>query len=45
MDQAAERLADAIGRDERIAVFGDYDVDGATSAALLSRFLRGVGAA
>jgi single-stranded-DNA-specific exonuclease len=45
MDQAAERLADAIGRDERIAVFGDYDVDGATSAALLSRFLRGIGAA
>lgn len=45
MDRAAERLADAIGRDERIAVFGDYDVDGATSAALLSRFLCGIGAA
>ena len=44
MDQAAERLADAVGRGERIAVFGDYDVDGATSAALLSRFLRAVGA-
>jgi len=43
MDQAAERLAEAIERGERIAVFGDYDVDGATSAALLSRFLRGVG--
>ena len=43
MDQAAERLADAIAGAERIAVFGDYDVDGATSAALLSRFLRGVG--
>jgi len=44
MDRAAQRLADAIGRGERIAIFGDYDVDGATSAALLSRFLRGVGA-
>ncbi len=44
MDQAAGRLADAIGRGERIAIFGDYDVDGATSAALLSRFLRAVGA-
>ena len=45
MDQAAERLADAVARGERIAVFGDYDVDGATSAALLSRFLRAAGAA
>src|SRR5262245_5221097 len=45
MDPAAARLADAVGRGERIAVFGDYDVDGATSAALLSRFLRAVGAA
>jgi single-stranded-DNA-specific exonuclease len=44
MDRGAERLADAIGRGERIAIFGDYDVDGATSAALLSRFLRAVGA-
>ena len=44
MDQAAERLADAVARGERIAVFGDYDVDGATSAALLSRFLRAAGA-
>ena len=45
MDRAAERLADAVDRGQRIAIFGDYDVDGATSAALLSRFLRGVGAA
>ena len=44
MDQAAERLADAVARGERIAIFGDYDVDGATSSALLSRFLRAVGA-
>jgi single-stranded-DNA-specific exonuclease len=40
MAAAAERLADAIGRGESIAIFGDYDVDGATSAALLARFLR-----
>src|SRR5262245_52168354 len=45
MDRGAERMADAIGRGERIAIFGDYDVDGATSAALLSRFLRAAGAA
>jgi single-stranded-DNA-specific exonuclease len=45
MDQAAARLSDAVGRGERIAIFGDYDVDGATSAALLSRFLRAAGAA
>jgi single-stranded-DNA-specific exonuclease len=40
MPEAAERLADAIMRNECIAIFGDYDVDGATSAALLARFLR-----
>jgi single-stranded-DNA-specific exonuclease len=40
MDAAAARIADAIVRGEAIAVFGDYDVDGATSAALLARFLR-----
>src|SRR5271155_4858568 len=40
MPEAAERLADAIVRNECIAIFGDYDVDGATSAALLARFLR-----
>jgi single-stranded-DNA-specific exonuclease len=40
MKEAAERLADAIMRGERVAIFGDYDVDGATSAALLARFLR-----
>ena len=44
MDQAAARLADAIGRGERVAIFGDYDVDGATSAALLLRFVRAIGA-
>ena len=40
MPEAAERLADAVMRGESIAIFGDYDVDGATSAALLARFLR-----
>lgn len=44
MDRAADRLAAAIQGNEAIAIFGDYDVDGATSAALLVRFLRAVGA-
>lgn len=39
MDAAANRLADAIDRREPIAIFGDYDVDGASSSALLHRFL------
>lgn len=43
MDRASARLADAVGRGEKIAIFGDYDVDGATSTALLSRFLRELG--
>jgi single-stranded-DNA-specific exonuclease len=43
MDAAAERLADAVTRGESIAIFGDYDVDGATSAALLCRYLRACG--
>ncbi|MCJ8191501.1 single-stranded-DNA-specific exonuclease RecJ [Sphingomicrobium aestuariivivum] len=43
MDRAASRLADAIERQETIAVFGDYDVDGATSAALLARLFRQLG--
>ncbi len=40
MQAAAERLADAIQRGESVAIFGDYDVDGATASALLARFLR-----
>lgn len=44
MDEAADRVADAVVRGERIALFGDYDVDGATSTALLTRLLRNVGA-
>ena len=43
MDSAAARLADAITGGEAITVYGDYDVDGATSAALLIRFLRDLG--
>lgn len=44
MDKAAARVADAVEAGEAIAVFGDYDVDGATSAALLIRLLRQLGA-
>jgi single-stranded-DNA-specific exonuclease len=40
MPEAAARIADAMTRGESIAIFGDYDVDGATSAAVLARFLR-----
>ncbi len=43
MDAAAERLADAVQRQEDVRIFGDYDVDGATSAALLIRLLRDLG--
>lgn len=43
MDAAAERFAEAITRGEAIAIYGDYDVDGATSAALLIRFLASLG--
>ena len=43
MDRAAVRLADAVEARESIAVFGDYDVDGATSAALLILVLRDLG--
>lgn len=40
MDAAAARIADAVVAGEHVAIFGDYDVDGATSSALLARFLR-----
>jgi len=39
MDRVAERLAEAVVRREPVAIFGDYDVDGACSSALLSRYL------
>jgi single-stranded-DNA-specific exonuclease len=44
MDKGARRLADAVQNGETIAIFGDYDVDGATSAALLVLLLRRLGA-
>ena len=40
METAAKRIADAATRKEQVAIFGDYDVDGATSTALLASFLR-----
>lgn len=43
MEKAVARLADAVERRESIAIFGDYDVDGATSAALMHGVLTGVG--
>jgi single-stranded-DNA-specific exonuclease len=43
MDRAAERLAAAVIERESVTIFGDYDVDGATSAALLIRLLRDLG--
>jgi single-stranded-DNA-specific exonuclease len=43
MEKAALRLAAAIEADERIAIFGDYDVDGAASSALLADFLTAAG--
>ena len=45
MDKGAKRLADAVQAGETVAIFGDYDVDGATSAALLVLLLRRLGAA
>jgi len=43
MDMAAGRLGLAISRGEKIAVFGDYDVDGITATCLLTEFIRGCG--
>ena len=40
MDMAVDRLNDAMGRKERILVYGDYDVDGCTAVALVYKFLR-----
>ena len=44
MDAAAGRLSDAVQGGQPIGLFADYDVDGATSAALMTRYLRAVGA-
>ncbi|EIM28859.1 single-stranded-DNA-specific exonuclease RecJ [Microvirga lotononidis] len=43
MEIAASRLADSVQRNEKVAIFGDYDVDGACSAALLAEYLRACG--
>lgn len=43
MEVAVERFARAIEQGERVAIFGDYDVDGATASALLARYLRHCG--
>ncbi|MEI5680278.1 MULTISPECIES: single-stranded-DNA-specific exonuclease RecJ [unclassified Mesorhizobium] len=43
MEAAAERIAIAVVRREKVAIFGDYDVDGAASSALLKRFLAHYG--
>lgn len=43
MDQAAERIADAVLKGETVTIYGDYDVDGATSAALMIEVLRALG--
>ncbi|KAF0120937.1 MAG: single-stranded-DNA-specific exonuclease [Xanthobacteraceae bacterium] len=43
MDRAVERLAKAVLTGEQIAIFGDYDVDGASSSAVLALFLRAAG--
>lgn len=40
MDKAVERLNQAMGRKERILVYGDYDVDGTTAVALVYKFIR-----
>ncbi|MDX2169786.1 MAG: single-stranded-DNA-specific exonuclease RecJ [Deltaproteobacteria bacterium] len=44
MARASQRLADAVARNERIGIYGDYDVDGVSGSAVLVRFLRAVGA-
>ncbi|MBE1237631.1 single-stranded-DNA-specific exonuclease RecJ [Phaeovibrio sulfidiphilus] len=43
MDKAVERIVRAVRDREKVAVFGDYDVDGATASALMHRFLRALG--
>ena len=43
MDKAAARFVEAVEAGEQIAIFGDYDVDGATSSSVLVRFCRALG--
>ncbi len=44
MDKAVERIVSALEKKEKIAIYGDYDVDGITSTALLYEFMRSLGA-
>ncbi len=43
MDEAVSHVIDAVKKNKKITIFADYDVDGATSAAVLKRFFREVG--
>src|SRR5512146_222856 len=43
MAKAVDRLVHAVGNKERVCVYGDYDVDGVTSVALLTSFFRHIG--
>ncbi len=43
MDRASERLAEAIVEGQKIAIYGDYDVDGTVGSAVMRRFLRRLG--
>ena len=43
MQKSTERIAQAIVNNEKIAIIGDYDVDGATSTSILTRFFRACG--
>ncbi|MBF0622834.1 MAG: single-stranded-DNA-specific exonuclease RecJ [Magnetococcales bacterium] len=43
MDKAVERLVQALKKNQSIAIFGDYDVDGATSSAIMVRYFRMLG--
>ena len=45
MDKAVERILSAINNNEKILVFGDYDVDGTTSVACMYQFLKKVSSA
>jgi single-stranded-DNA-specific exonuclease len=45
MDKATDRLVQAVTKGEKIAIFGDYDVDGSCGAAMLLRYFRAVGLA